>query len=496
VVFVKNYALILIALTSISMLSNALTVKSSPSVAQIFAGQTTAYIQLWITNTANQNVNYYVNTQTQLNAAINPATGTLQSGETKTITIAISSPACFEGVFHAQTTVQLSNNETQVIDTPIKVINQIQCTQYNQQPDYSTTQFPSNSNSSLQPIKSTIQFQQYFNPTNYDIRIIGSNTNVNNNQETLIPLKLINNGASSTFQLILINADPNLNVNFNENSFNILTNEIETVYMRVKPENLQPGTYPIEIEVTQGQQVVTNTNIYVTIQQVYNAQLVMPQTASCQSQIQGSLTNTGNTPDTYTLSSNAQLSQNAITLQPGETKTFTVTSNNQTEITVNAKSNHVQGNATTANTCNNLIQLPSVLVTNNNNYTLPNVTVTANNIPATWDVLSEPPVDLKPGESKNFTLYLRETTPASNVQPTALVESNGNVIAQQQMPEMNGNLSGYFTGIVDNNIAVIGVVIFIAIIVAVASTRAKLDEVEEKTYQQKIQSIKSQIQNH
>ena len=61
------------------------------------------------------------------------------------------------------------------------------------------------------------------------------------------------------------------------------------------------------------------------------------------------------------------------------------------------------------------------------------------------------------------------------------------------MPVLNGNLTGYVTGVFDNNIVAIGVIVFIAILIAVYSTRAKLDEVEEQTYQQKIQSIKSQI---
>jgi hypothetical protein len=132
-------------------------------------------------------------------------------------------------------------------------------------------------------------------------------------------------------------------------------------------------------------------------------------------------------------------------------------------------------------------------VTNNNNYTLPNVTVTATNIPTGWSVLSEPAVDMQPGESKNFTVYLRETTLASDVQPIVLVESNGKVISQQEMPVLNRSLSGYVTGVIDNNLALIGVIVFIAILIAVYSTRAKLEEVEEQSYQQKIQSIKNQI---
>ena len=493
VVFVKNYILILTALVSISVLTSALSVQTNSNTAQIFAGQTTGYIKIWFTNNQTENVNYYVNVQSQLEASVNPASGSLQPGETGLTEISIQAPACFEGVFHVLTTVQFSDGEFQTIDTPVRVVNQIQCDNYIQNSDYSQTSFPSSSNSALQPIKSTINFETYFNPTYYNIRIISQTTVVSNNVQSVIPIKIINEGASSSFQFILINADPNLNVKFNENSFNLLTNEVETVYMSVKPENLNPGTYPIEIEVTQGQQVVSDTTVYVLIKPVYTAQLVLPKSVFCQNQIQGSVTNTGNAEDTYVLSSNGVLNQTVLTLSPGETGFFSVESENQTQIIVEAKSANVQGSATTNINCTNLVELPKILVTNNNNYTLPNVTVTATNIPTGWSVLSEPAVDMQPGESKNFTVYLRETTLASDVQPIVLVESNGKVISQQEMPVLNRSLSGYVTGVIDNNLALIGVIVFIAILIAVYSTRAKLEEVEEQSYQQKIQSIKNQI---
>lgn len=489
----KNYIFALITLISISVFASALSVQSSPNSAQIFAGQTTGYIKIWFTNTENQNINYYVSAQSQLEASVSPASGSLQPGETGLAQISVQAPSCFEGVFHVLTTVQFSDGESQTINIPISVINQIQCDNYIQNTDYSQTGFPSTSNSNLQPIQSTVKFESYFNPTYYNIKIISSTTSVSNEVQSIIPLKLINEGASASFQLVIVNAEPNLNVNFNENNFNILTNEVETIYMSVKPENLQPGTYPIEVEVVQGQQVVSNSIVYVAIKPVYNAQLVLPQTVSCQSQIQGSLTNTGNAADTYILSSNGVLNETSLTLNPGETGLFAIKSENQTQVMVEAKSGNVQGNATTTINCNNLVELPAILVTNNNNYTLPNVTVTATGVPANWDVLSEPPIDMQPGESKNFTVYLRENTAASNVQPTAVVESNGNIISQKQMPVLNGNLTGYATGIFDNNIVTIGVIVFIAILVAVYSTRAKLDEIEEQNYQQKIQSIKNQI---
>ncbi len=489
----KNYILALITLISISVFASALSVQSSPNSAQIFAGQTTSYIKIWFTNTENQNVNYYVNAQSQLEARVSPSSGSLQPGETGLAEISMQAPSCFEGVFHVLTTVQFSDGESQTIDTPINVINQIQCANYIQNQDYSQTGFPSNSNSTLQPIQSTIKFESYFNPTYYNIKMVSSTTIISNGVQSIIPLKLINEGASSSFQLVIINAEPNLNVNFNENNFNILTNEVETIYMSVKPENLQPGTYPIEVEVIQGQQVVSDSIVYVEIKSIYNAQLALPQSVSCQSQIQGSITNTGNAADTYILSSNGVLNETSLTLNPGETGFFSIESENQTQVMVEAKSENIQGNATTTINCNNLVELPAILVTNNNNYTLPNVTVTATDIPANWDVLSEPPVDMQPGESRNFTVYLRENTAASNVQPTAVVKSNGNIISQKQMPVLNGNLTGYVTGVFDNNLVTIGVIVFIAILVAVYSTKAKLEEVEEQSYQQKIQSIKNQI---
>ena len=485
--------MILAIIFSMAMLTSALSVQSSPNSAQIYAGQTTAYLKIWFTNNASQTENFYVNTQTQLEASIDQPSGTIQPGETKTATISITAPSCFEGIFNTQTTIQLSDGETQTINTPISVINQAQCAQYTQQPAYTGTSYPTQQNSPLAPIQSTVQFESYFNPTYYNLKIISANQQVSNGVQTTIPIKIINEGASGTFQIQILNADQNINTNLNENTFNLLTNEMETAYLTVKPENMQPGTYPIQIEIIQGSQVVSQTTAYATISPVYNAVLAMPKSVSCQSEVQGSLTNTGNAEDTYTLTSNGVLNETTLNLQPGETGLFTIQSNNQTEVIVYAKSGNVQGNASTTIDCNNLVELPQVLVTNTNNYTLPNVTVTATNIPASWDVLSEPPVDLQPGESRNFTVYLRENTPATNVQPTALVESNGNVIAQKQMPTLNGNLTGYFTGILDNNLIAIGVIVFIAILIAVYSTRAKLEEVEENTYQQKIQAIKSQI---
>ncbi len=490
----KFLGLFLTALVVLTATATGLTLYSTSGHVDMNSN-VNGQLMLWF-QAENAGV-YAVNTAGPVLTTVTPANGNAAAGAVKSFSVSFAVPRCSEGVFYQTINLDYtSNGVTQRISKVVELDVQ-------RGSDCSPVVhgYPQNtavgSGNSVSP--SSLSLANQFNPSEVNLAIISQEgkTNVANGETSTLYLTVVNRGSPGLVNLQLM-ADPSLNAVLSDYSFVFETSEAKQVALTVNPANLQ-GRQWATLQVTRSGQVAAVKDVYFDVASTHQLQLTMPQVINVENcggtVIAGTATNLGSGVEQATVSIPSLYAvSNPVTIPPRGSVPF-VLNVDASHLSTGSRMLEIQL-ASNAAVSKQVVQLNvkqcsdaavallnySTIVMNTGNSTMVGLVASVTGIPPEWEVLTQYPVNVAPGESKTLTAVVRpKGNWDSEVVPTLIVkDASGNEVQRSTQQPLKANAAtGFFTAgaLGLSGLQWIAAILFVALVIAVSTVKASIRRV-------------------
>jgi len=352
---------------------------------------------------------------------------------------------------------------------------------------------------------STITYSQFYDPTEYEVRVNGADScqNILAGEWMRAPLSLMNYGAAGTFDLRLIGDKEKMNAILSNSYVSLVRNGISEVFIDVSPSRVQGGgRYWVTMQVLKNGVVTAEKDVCVDVEDVVQAAVSMPSfvTASaCEDySFTATVRNSGTSEQVFALltGSFAAVSPSEVSLKPGESADVRVSISGQklasgsysllkvgaatvegvvrvvgeANTTVFAEgcasaASGVDASATEENDFFKVI----VEVENPDSKPLQNVSVEIMNLPEGWSVLSESGFQVDANSKRNVTVWIKPSS-AEEVSPLVVVKSDGRVVGTKEIPKLSAKaagLTGFVTLALSQNGWIVAILVLVALLIIV-----------------------------
>ena len=448
-------------------------------------------LTLWFTS--EHLASFAVNTQGSVVTVVSPASGNVAAGAIKSFVVTFSVPLCSEGTFYETINLDVtsSNGATQRVSKIVEVNERraFACSPVIR----SNPQSLAVSENSNAFSGSHISLANSFEPSAVNVVFYSTDgkSNVANGESLTIPVSIVNRGGVGQF-IVSVIADPALGVAFSDYSFVLEPSEVKQLTLTANPQGLQ-GRQWVSVQVTRSGQVVAVKDIYLDIGTTHVIDLDVSQVIRINncglSTIAGTARNTGSVTE-IVVAAMPQLNavSNPVTIQPRGSVPF-VLNVDASKLSAGTRlldivliSNSASAKQTVqlqVEQCKDNLLNYSIVVSNTGSETLKGVTVAVTDIPVEWQILTQYPVDVAPGETKTLTTLLRPKGQWDNdVVPTLTVkDADGNVIKSEKLAPIKANsATGLFlAGTLGlSGLQWIAAILFVALIIAVGTVKMSL----------------------
>ena len=372
---------------------------------------------------------------------------------------------------------------------------------------------------------SNLIYASYFDPTDFEVEISGSDycLKVKPGENARKPFTIINRGASSSFDLRTMGSENEVNAFVSPRGISLYRGEAKEVWVELRPEWVEGGRHYVSLQVMRKGQILAETPICIEVEDVFEAQVKMPQKVSgkqCEEiSFQGTVENTGTARDSFAIvvPQNAQATPEFIELNGGEKASFHISipanslkaGENDFLVTAKSSAKGLVGQADlhiAAASCkitapvqsvetkgDNVLEM-TVSVTNEFDTPLKSVTAVLEGIPQDWTIESSTIGSIAPGESGNITVKLKQTTDAEASSPVLVIKSEGREIARkplQPIKPSGGIITGLFTSLSQNSLFIALLVVgALLAVVLVSRSRQRNTVVFKESFKQKLDSLK------
>ncbi|MFH1780061.1 MAG: hypothetical protein ABH803_02865 [Candidatus Micrarchaeota archaeon] len=349
-------------------------------------------------------------------------------------------------------------------------------------------------------VYSSIRKHEYFDPTNYQVRINTPSDciELTAGSRASIKARVYNEGSATTLNYRLLGNQHELNAITSKEYSNLGRNEAETILIDVNPSNVRDGTYSLTLQASTSNTVIGDSSICVKVKNIRDAELEMPSllkgntcepiffSATVQNKGSGYDSFEVITPDFVSVNPNVfslgpsefadlELMIDTSVLQEGKSS-LPITLSEKTEgktatgiatLEITNCNEKQASQASVSNITNNLFKY-TVLIENTGSSDLTNVKIRIEGVPESWKQESDS-ITIPAGSSQSISLLLTKNSD-EKAEPVLIVESNGKIIDTIPMQTIEANasgLSGFFTALNQNSVFIGGLVL-VAIIIVLA----------------------------
>ena len=504
-------ALLLVALVCVA---NAFTFSASADSAEISCSEGKTFV--WIANDLSTVASVSFSAQTtQLNGFFDEPYLSVPAGQAKGTWFHFSSGNCFRGEEEVSLSARICSGDacsTKTIPLKVYVFPCTTCSQYVDgapNVDYYEEAAPAN------VIKSGVEFQRLFYPTEYSVAIKGGEECA-----TIVPgklyrqkLLLINKGPAATFDLKL--HDGAVLASLSHSYVSLQRGEAKNIFVDVKP--VAGGIYYLTLDAMHSGVTVGQEELCFEAKDIYKAEIALPRAVEirdCEAdllKITGSIRNLGTAADTYFFAGTISvLMPEPMLLKAGEEKPFEIVVNvsklraGENVLQIRGESDNAIGMGEMSvfvTRCeetsvgaqqqqNENVVTVAVKLRNDGDSELKNVSVEVQGIPSAWEVTAPSGITVAPHSEKEVEVVIKQTTD-EEADPVLVAKSDGKEIGRIDLPKIvppTPGITGLFVMTLTRNWLIILVVIIIAAIVLVLGARYRTGREE---YLKRVEKLKS-----
>jgi len=377
-----------------------------------------------------------------------------------------------------------------------------------------------------------LTFATYFDPTEYDVDILGATTGkkIAAGYFARFKISLANRGAAGTFDLKLIGDKDAVNAVLSNNYVSLERGGIQEVYVDIQPSrNAGTGRYWVTVQAIRNFVVLAEKDVYVDVEDKFDAELVLPdsiKTSACGSTtLSAKLKNTGSREDSFILEASefASLAPAELSIAAGREALFSISidgskagvgmralviraeSVNSPERKAFEKTIAVQSSAC-ASEENVLINkseqdaLVKLFVDVENPFDTPleGVTVSISGLPKDWTYSAPSGVSIPANSKKTIEVSITRGSDEAVKNAVIEVRSNGRVVASKEfsVDARATGLTGFVTLALSQNGWLIALIILIALLVVVLAGRRRFyqDSQEDEEYKKRLENMRKTIE--
>ncbi len=469
---------------------NAVELFSASNHVDMYSN-TNGQLTLWFASQSN--ASFAVNSQGQVSTTVSPSFGVIGAGAVKSIVVTFSMPLCSQGSFYETINLDLTTSGfTQRVSKVVEVNVQRSASNC----DSTVTSFPQSlqvSEAANSISLSSISLDNSFKPSEVNVAIYSQDGrgDIANGETVSIPVTIVNRGSPGSFTVSLV-AVPQLNAVLSGYSFNLHTSEAKQLQLTASPQDIE-GRQWVSVQVLKGGQVIAVKDIYFDVANNHKLVLEMPQVVKITNcgvvTLAGKAINKGSAPEKASVSLpflNAV--SNEISIAPRSSTSF-VLNLDASSLAAGLRLVELVLLSSEAASSKQVVQLQveqcsagllnySVDVTNTGNETLAGVSVAVSDIPPQWDVLTQYPVDIAPGETKKLPVLLRQNGQWSeDVVPMLVVkDAKGREVKSEKLQTVKANAASstglFLAGLGGlTGLQWIAAIVFVALMIALMSAR-------------------------
>jgi hypothetical protein len=376
-------------------------------------------------------------------------------------------------------------------------------------------------------VGSRVTMASYFDPTTYDVSLdAGACKLVKQGQFVRQRVWITNRGAAATFELRLVGPYvEKLNAGLSQNTVSLQRGEVKEIFVDATPAHSAHGRLYASVQAYHNGMAVSQEEVCFDMDDYYDGFAIIQRNLEAKSceplSFEGVLFNNGTADDVYSIeTSKGRVAIPQFSLEAGRSASFRITilpeewipGENPVWISIKSLNKpQVAGsdsvlinvkpcvepaaNAQVSQTeqKDDLIKYV-VRVQNDFDYALENVTATVAGIPAAWQVTADAGVVVPAKETRDVTVWVKQSTEDEAAAPVVVVKNNGTPIAQQsvaKIPSRTTSLTGFVTvALSQNSLLIAGLVLVALVVVVLMGRRGKTDE---EKYKEKIEQLRQRV---